>query len=289
MLWFLLSQNVPFDVKPIHLRVLNLTANTYVNDTLLTEVVTFTPDGNIRVIDTVEIYGMGDTYVPPSVHVLAFNVMYRGEVFPSRVVVVGKDTVMDIFVYDVTYDSSVIKLTSENIGLLRDRGGYRVVEVFFVFNNSKYAYRGPSVRIKVPEGATALSMSTGDDDVIRKDGWVILNPLILPGEGNFALSYVVVKEDFGVERSGADNYKLLADTLVPVRVKYATYRGTEEFEGEKIRVWEGSGRIAFYVGTPPVKKELLYYTMGAVFVLVIVGIVFVSYYGIRAFRRGRPS
>jgi hypothetical protein len=251
----------------------------------MAEVVTFTPDGNVRVIDTVEIYGKGFTYVPPSVHVLAFNVMYRGEVFPSKVLVVGKDTAMDIFVYDITYDSAVVELGSENIGLLRDRGGYRVVEVFFVFNRSKYAYRGPSVRVKVPDGAVNLSLTTGDDDILKDKGWVILNPLILPGEGNFALSYVVVKDHFGIERAGASNYKLLADTLVPVQVKYATYRGTEEFEGEKIRVWEGKGRIALYVGTPPLKREILYYLLGVGIFVVLAGLIFVFYYGSRGFRR----
>ncbi len=282
MFWLVLSQgNVPDlpPAKPILLRVRNLTTNTYVKDTLEVEVLTFDRNGGMMVLDTVGIYGEGSMYEPPSAHVLAFNVLYRGEVFPSNVVVVGRDTVAELFVYDLTDDSSVVRLTSENIGVLRDRGGYRVVEVFFVFNNSKYAYRGPSVRVEVPRSAVSLSLSTGDEDVLRQGEEVTLTPLILPGEGSFALSYVVPKDNFGVERKGAGDYRLLVDTVTPIEVKYADYRGTEDFEGERIRVWEGRGRIAFYVGTPPLRRELVYYGLGLVFVLfgtVLVGLLYFS-------------
>ena len=277
MLWLFVAQQSALDVKPIHLKVLNLTKNAPVLDTLQAEVVTFTGDGGVKVVDTVEVYGGGTLYVPPAVHILAFNVLYEGEVFPSNVVVVGRDTLAELFVYDITYDTSVVKLLSENIGILRDRGGYRVVEVFFVFNNSKYAYRGPSVRVKVPRYATALSLTTGDEDILRQGEEVILNPLVLPGEGNFALSYVIPKDYFSVSREGAGDYKLLVDTLTPIVVKYALYRGTEEFEGERIRVWEGKHRIAFYVGVPPLKREMVYYGLALLFVLfgaVLVGLLY---------------
>ena len=282
MLWLLLSQgNVP-DLpppRPILLRVRNLTTNSYVRDTLEAEVLTFTRDGGVVVLDTVELYGEGSLYTPPSAHVVAFNVLYRGEVFPSDVVVVGRDTVAELFVYDITDDSSVVRLVSENIGGLRDKGGYRVVEVFFVFNGSKYAYRGPSVKVEVPGFATGLSLSTGDEDILKQGKEVTLTPLILPGEGNFALSYIVPKDYFSVEREGAEDYRLLVDTITPINVRYADYRGTEDFEGERIRVWEGKRRIAFYVGTPPLKREIAYYGLSLIFILfgvILVGLLYVS-------------
>jgi len=261
------------DVKPITVKVLNLTRNEYVRDTLDVEILTFSEDGGVIPLDTVRIFGGGDTIVPPAFHVIGFNVFYAGEVFPSNVVVVGRDTAVELFVYDITDDTSALMLLAENIGIIRDRGGYRVVEVFFILNRSKFAFRGPAVRVRLPEAAVEVSLSTGQEDILRQGDEVILNPLILPGEGNFALSYLVVKDNFAVEREGAGNYKLLVDTLVPIEVKVGRFAGMEEFEGEIIRVWESNNRISFYVGTPPIRRELLYYLLGALFVLVGVAIM----------------
>ncbi|NPA80756.1 MAG: hypothetical protein GXO29_06890 [Thermotogae bacterium] len=273
MLWLWLAQVGVGDVKPITVKVLNLTRNEYVRDTLDVEILTFSEDGGVIPLDTVRIFGGGDTIVPPAFHVIGFNVFYAGEVFPSNVVVVGRDTAVELFVYDITDDTSALMLLAENIGIIRDRGGYRVVEVFFILNRSKFAFRGPAVRVRLPEAAVEVSLSTGQEDILRQGDEVILNPLILPGEGNFALSYLVVKDNFAVEREGAGNYKLLVDTLVPIEVKVGRFAGMEEFEGEIIRVWESNNRISFYVGTPPIRRELLYYLLGALFVLVGVAIM----------------
>ncbi|NPB04693.1 MAG: hypothetical protein GXO39_09860 [Thermotogae bacterium] len=272
MLWIFFAQMVDsLEVKPIRLRVFNLSQNEYVQETVKVEVLTFAPNGSSLVVDTIILPNGTLLYEPPAFHIVSFNVFYAGEVFPSNVFVVGKDTSADLYVYDVKDDSTSLKLLYENIGILRDRGGYRVVEVFSVLNASKYAYRGPYLRLKIPKAATGLTLTTGEEDLLRQGDEVVLTPLILPGEGTFALSYLVTQDGFTIEREGAGNYKLLADTLTPVRVEVGVYRGVDEFEGEKIRVWESNNRIAFIVGITRGRRELIYYAvaLGVVVVLAV--------------------
>lgn len=257
---------------PIELEVFNVSSNRVVEESVRVVVFTFTPEGEVIYLDTLRFVGR-TVYPPPNFHVIGFDVHYAGEVFAGGVAVVGKDTFVRLEVYDITTDTSVVRLTSENIGILRDEGGYRIVEVFFLENTANMAYRGPAVRVKLPPFATAAEVNTGKEDLLVRKGEAVITPLLPPGKGSVALTYLVPKEGFGFEREGAENYRLIADTLTPLNEVKADFVGYEEFEGERVRIWEGRGRISFFVGIPPHKREAFYYVLGALFVIIGAGLV----------------
>ncbi|MEO0195407.1 MAG: hypothetical protein ABIL88_04040 [candidate division WOR-3 bacterium] len=260
----------------VYVKVFNVSRNSYINDEISVEISGFFKDGS-EVFDTLTIKGEGWVKVPKGPHVIGLTALYQGERFPSQPIIpTDTSTVITIDVYDVSADSSNLTIRSHSIGIFKERGIYRVVELLSIKNDGKKAFRGPLMSVELPKKSERFNITGDEEDYFIKDNRVVLTPLILPGEGSFGYDYFVLEDYFKIMRKGALEYRVFADTGIKVKVKGGVFEGQRDFEGQKFNVWKSVGKVELEVGYNPLLREIGYYILAAVVIIVslVLGIVF---------------
>jgi len=258
----------------VYVKVFNATFGKVVSETVKVEIAGFFTEGN-EVFDTVEIKGEGWIRIPKHPHVTLLNVIYKGERFPSQPIILRDTTeYVTVEVYEISGDRSGISLVSHNLGIFKDGKTYRVVELVEIKNASNKAFRGPLMELKLPRRVEGFNLTGDQSDYFTSGQSLTLTPLVMPGEGNLGFDYLVLSEHFDLEREGAENYRIFADTSIKVRVKNSVFDGRREFEGQVFNVWKARGKVKIEVGTDPILREMTLFLWASLLFVFLVSVLF---------------
>ncbi len=269
-------------IDSVYVRIFNVSRGDFAGEDVKIEMTGFFTDGRSEIMDTIYLKGgSGWVYIPPGPHVIGLTALYQGERFPSQpIIITDTSNEVRIDVYDVSSDRGNITITSHSIGIFKEKGVKHIVEILSIRNDGKDAYRGPLISISLPSKSEGFSVTGNENDYFKSDGSITLTPLILPGQGSFGYDYLVLSDYFKINREGASEYKVFADTSLRVNVKNGVYEGLREFENQKFAVWKTVGKLELEVGTPPILVELKRYGV-AFLIIILILIVGLIYYVVR--------